>query len=223
MNLFNFVNQISLLAEAVLGFLLFLSSLSWGVIFYKWYIFSKTSRENKVFIRTFKRVDRFSKLYQEAGDYRRSTLAFMFRSAYEKIKGIEERASARGEGIRETEVEIVHRTLLQSRQEEVSRLESYLPILATTANISPFVGLFGTVWGIIHAFRDISHQASTSIASVAPGIADALVTTAAGLFAAIPAVIGYNYFIQKIRGVESLAESFNMELLNVIAEGRWKD
>ena len=223
MNLFSFINQISLLAEAVLGLLLFLSSLSWGVIFYKWYLLSKTSRENKGFIRTFKRVDRFSKLYQEAGDFRRSTLAFMFRSAYEKIKGIEERAAARGEGVRDADVEIVHRTLLQARQEELSRLESYLPILATTANISPFVGLFGTVWGIIHAFRDISHQYSVSIASVAPGIADALVTTAAGLFAAIPAVIGYNYFIQKIRGVEALAEAFNMELLNVMAEGRWKD
>jgi biopolymer transport protein TolQ len=223
MNLFSFINQISLLAEAVLGLLLFLSSLSWGVIFYKWYLLSKTSRENKGFIRTFKRVDRFSKLYQEAGDFRRSTLAFMFRSAYEKIKGIEERAAARGEGVRDSDVEIVHRTLLQARQEELSRLESYLPILATTANISPFVGLFGTVWGIIHAFRDISHQSSVSIASVAPGIADALVTTAAGLFAAIPAVIGYNYFIQKIRGVEALAEAFNMELLNVMAEGRWKD
>ncbi len=223
MNLFNFMNQISLLAEAVLGFLLFLSSLSWGVIFYKWYILSKTARENTGFIRIFKRVDRFSKLYQEAGDFRRSTLAFMFRTAFEKIKGIEERAQARGEGIREGDIEVVHRTLLQARQEELTRLESYLPILATTANISPFVGLFGTVWGIIHAFRDISHQSSVSIASVAPGIADALVTTAAGLFAAIPAVIAYNYFLQRIRGVEALAESFNMELLNVMAEGRWKE
>lgn len=223
MNLLDFVNQISALAEAVLGFLLFLSSLSWGVIFYKWYLLSKTSRENRSFIRIFKRVDRFSKLYQEAGDYRRSTLGFMFRSAYEKIRGIEERSAARGEKIGEGDVEIVHRTLLQARQEELSRLEAYLPILATTANISPFVGLFGTVWGIIHAFRDISHQSSTSIASVAPGIADALVTTAAGLFAAIPAVIGFNYFVQKIRTIESLSESFNMELLNVMAEGRWKD
>lgn len=223
MNLFNFINQISLLAEAVLGFLLFLSSLSWGVIFYKWYVIAATSRENRGFIRAFKRVDRFSKLYQDAGDFRRSTLAFMFRTAYEKIKGVEERSAERGDGVREADVEIVHRTLLQARQEELSRLESYLPILATTANISPFVGLFGTVWGIIHAFRDISHQSSVSIASVAPGIADALVTTAAGLFAAIPAVIGYNYFVQKIRGVESIAEAFNMELLNVIAEGRWKN
>ena len=147
----------------------------------------------------------------------------MFRSAYEKIKGIEERAMARGEAVRESDIDIVHRSLLQARQEELTRLESYLPILATTANISPFVGLFGTVWGIIHAFRDISHQSSVSIASVAPGIADALVTTASGLFAAIPAVIAYNFFLQRIRGVESLAEAFNLEILNVMAEGRWKE
>jgi len=223
MNLFNFINQISLLAEIVLGFLIFLSSLSWGVIFYKWYVLSKTNSENRGFIKSFKKVDRFSRLYQDAGDFRRSTLAFMFRSAYEKIRGIEERAASRGEGLRETDLEIVHRTLLQARQEELTRLESYLPILATTANISPFVGLFGTVWGIIHAFRDISHQSSVSIASVAPGIADALVTTASGLFAAIPSVIAYNYFLQRIRTVESLAESFNMELLNLMAEGRWKE
>ncbi len=223
MNLFNFINQISLLAEIVLGFLIFLSSLSWGVIFYKWYVLSKTNSENRGFVKSFKKVDRFSRLYQDAGDFRRSTLAFMFRSAYEKIRAIEERAASRGEGLRETDLEIVHRTLLQARQEELTRLESYLPILATTANISPFVGLFGTVWGIIHAFRDISHQSSVSIASVAPGIADALVTTAAGLFAAIPSVIAYNYFLQRIRTVESLAESFNMELLNLMAEGRWKE
>ena len=223
MNLFNFINQISLLAEIVLGFLIFLSSLSWGVIFYKWYVLSKTNSENRGFVKSFKKVDRFSRLYQDAGDFRRSTLAFMFRSAYEKIRAIEERAASRGEGLRETDLEIVHRTLLQARQEELTRLESYLPILATTANISPFVGLFGTVWGIIHAFRDISHQSSVSIASVAPGIADALLTTAAGLFAAIPSVIAYNYFLQRIRTVESLAESFNMELLNLMAEGRWKE
>lgn len=223
MNLFNFINQISLLAEIVLGFLIFLSSLSWGVIFYKWYAISKTNGENRGFVKSFKKADRFSRLYQDAGEFRRSTLAFMFRSAYEKIKGIEEKSNSRGGEIRESEIEIVHRTLLQARQEDLSRLESYLSILATTANISPFVGLFGTVWGIIHAFRDISHQSSVSIASVAPGIADALVTTAAGLFAAIPSVIAYNYFLQRIRSIESLAESFNMELLNLMAEGRWKE
>lgn len=123
----------------------------------------------------------------------------------------------------EMDLDVIHRTLLQASQEEQARLEAYLPVLATTANIAPFVGLLGTVWGIIHAFRDISHQASASIASVAPGIADALVTTAAGLFTAIPAVIFYNYFLQKIRQIQGVADTFTLEILNVVSEERWKD
>ncbi len=223
MTLFNFISQVSLMAEAVLATLLFLSALSWGIVLYKFYVVTKSTKENKLFVKAFKRTDRFSKLYQEAGEYRKSNLAFIFRSGFEKVMSIKDRLMVTGGKTSDMDLEVIHRTLVQATQEEQGRLESYLPVLATTANISPFVGLFGTVWGIIHAFRDISHQASASIASVAPGIADALVTTAAGLFTAIPAVIFYNYFLQKIRQMQALSDTFILEMLNVVAEERWKD
>ncbi|MHB1604908.1 MAG: MotA/TolQ/ExbB proton channel family protein [Leptospirales bacterium] len=223
MTLFNFLSQVSPMAEAVLGVLLFLSALSWGIVFYKFYLVSKSVRENKQFIKAFKRTDRFSKLYQEAGEYRKSTLSFIFRAGYEKVLSLKDNLMVTGGRSSEMDLDVIHRTLIQASQEEQGRLESYLPVLATTANISPFVGLLGTVWGIIHAFRDISHQASASIASVAPGIADALVTTAAGLFTAIPAVIFYNYYLQKIRQIQSVADTFILEILNVVSEERWKD
>ena len=211
------------MAEAVLGVLLFLSALSWGIVLYKFYIVSKSVRENKQFIKAFKRTDRFSKLYQEAGEYRKSTLAFIFRAGYEKVLTLKDKLMVTGGRGSEMDLDVIHRTLIQALQEEQGRLEGYLPVLATTANISPFIGLFGTVWGIIHAFRDISHQASASIASVAPGIADALVTTAAGLFTAIPAVIFYNYYLQKVRQMQGISDTFILEMLNVVSEERWKD
>ncbi len=211
------------MAEAVLGVLLFMSALTWGIVFYKFYLVSKSIKENKQFIKAFKRTDRFSKLYQEAGEYRKSTLAFIFRAGYEKVLALKDKLMVTGGRGSEMDLDVIHRTLIQASQEEQGRLEGYLPVLATTANIAPFVGLFGTVWGIIHAFRDISHQASASIASVAPGIADALVTTAAGLFTAIPAVIFFNYYLQKIRQIQGVADTFILEILNVVSEERWKD
>ncbi|MHB1927398.1 MAG: MotA/TolQ/ExbB proton channel family protein [Leptospirillum sp.] len=223
MTLFNFLSQVSPMAEAVLGTLLFMSALSWGIVFYKLYIVSRSVRENRQFVKAFKRTDRFSRLYQEAGEYKKSTLAFVFRAGYEKVQSLKDKWMVSGGRSSEMDLDVIHRTLTQATQEEQARLESYLPVLATTANISPFVGLLGTVWGIIHAFRDISQQASASIASVAPGIADALVTTAAGLFTAIPAVIFYNYFLQKIRQIHGVADTFILEILNVVSEERWKD
>ncbi|MHB1286138.1 MAG: MotA/TolQ/ExbB proton channel family protein [Leptospirales bacterium] len=211
------------MAEAVLGVLLFMSALTWGIVFYKFYLVSRSVKENKQFIKAFKRTDRFSKLYQESGEYRKSTLAFIFRAGYEKVLALKDKLMVTGGRGSEMDLDVIHRTLIQASQEEQGRLEGYLPVMATTANIAPFVGLFGTVWGIIHAFRDISHQASASIASVAPGIADALVTTAAGLFTAIPAVIFYNYYLQKIRQIQSVADTFVLEILNVVSEERWKD
>src|SRR5205807_10372844 len=99
-------------------------------------------------------------------------------------------------------------------QDQTSRLEAYLPFLATTGNITPFVGLLGTVLGIIDAFREIGQQGTASIAAVAPGVAEALIATAAGLFTAIPAVIAYNYYLTRIRRTVFRVESFSLEFLN---------
>jgi len=115
-------------------------------------------------------------------------------------------------------LKILERTLRRSVDEQVGLLESYLSFLATTGNVSPFIGLFGTVLGIISAFQGISRQGTASITAVAPGVSEALVATAAGLLAAIPAVVAYNYYVSRIRGMASEMEAFSTDFLSLVEE-----
>ncbi len=234
MNISDLLFQISPLAETVLFLLLILSAISWGVIVSKMIVFIRVNKENQTFMSAFEKAGWQSSLYENSLDFRESPLAKMFNAVYEKIKNMSESKDPEIESgpelgsiqralIQSQRMEVVHNTLVQSQNSAMSQLSSKLPILATTAGVAPFIGLFGTVWGIVHAFMEISHQSSASIAAVAPGIAEALITTAVGLFAAIPAVIGYNYFIQRIRSMDSLANYFRMEIKNHILEGKWKD
>jgi biopolymer transport protein TolQ len=114
------------------------------------------------------------------------------------------------------EVATIDRTLKRVAGAEITKLEKSLTFLATTGNATPFIGLFGTVWGIMDAFRQIGFRGSTSLAVVAPGISEALIATAAGLFAAIPAVIAYNYFLSRMRVVTSQMDNFSAEFLNIV-------
>ena len=112
-------------------------------------------------------------------------------------------------------VESLNRALLRASNEEISRLERMMSFLATTGSVTPFIGLFGTVWGIMDAFHKIGLTKSASLAVVAPGIAEALIATAAGLFAAIPAVIAYNHYLQKIKELITEMDDFSLEFLNL--------
>ena len=234
MNISDLLFQISPLAETVLFLLLILSAVSWGVIIMKGMVFFRVHKENHAFLKAFEKTEWLSSLYETSNDFRESPLAKMFNAVYEKVKKMPEAKDPAHEGNSELEavqralfqsqrMEVVQNTLVQSQNSAMAQLSSRLPILATTAGVSPFIGLFGTVWGIVHAFMEISHQSSASIAAVAPGIAEALITTAVGLFAAIPAVIGYNYFAQRIRAMDSLANYFRMEIKNHLLEGKWKN
>jgi len=113
----------------------------------------------------------------------------------------------------------IERAVRQTISEEISLMERFVPFLATVGNVSPFVGLFGTVWGIMHSFHEIGKMGSASLAIVAPGISEALIATAIGLFAAIPAVIGYNYFVNKIRLIGTELEGFGTDLINSLSSG----
>jgi biopolymer transport protein TolQ len=150
----------------------------------------------------------------------------MFKSGYidmEKIKKDRMQANPSGEHVNQSasrklseEVSTVDRTLKRVAGTEMTRLERTLTFLATTGNATPFIGLFGTVWGIMDAFRQIGFRGSTSLAVVAPGISEALIATAAGLFAAIPAVIAYNYFLNKLRILSAQMDNFSAEFLNIV-------
>ena len=212
--------------KLVLLTLLLFSVISWAIIIVKFRVLRLAEKETKRFLSKFWANKDFSKSFMEAKRLSHSPVAALFRSGYidvEKMRkertGSNPSRAASGFGAREGLVDggtAVERTLKRVSGIELTRLEKTLTFLATTGNATPFIGLFGTVWGIMDAFRQIGFKGSTSLAVVAPGISEALIATAAGLFAAIPAVIAYNYFLNKIRVLSSQMESFSAEFLNIV-------
>src|SRR5438046_700910 len=137
-------------------------------------------------------------------------------AAYQEVAGLEESLDD-ADDVGGVGVEVAQRAMRRAAGHEVSRLERYLPFLATTASAAPFIGLFGTVWGIMAAFQGIGQQGSASLAVVAPGISEALIATAFGLGAAIPAVIGYNYFVNRVKHWSAEMDGFALDVLNLLA------
>ncbi|MCF8096043.1 MAG: MotA/TolQ/ExbB proton channel family protein, partial [Desulfobacteraceae bacterium] len=184
--------------------------------------------ESAVFVEYFWKTRDFSNSFAKARSLHYSPVARIFRIAYLELKKLNRLSSSSGQSQDQEShgsssarqamgVETVRRALNRSVTMESIRLVQLVPFLATTGNISPFIGLFGTVWGIMNSFHGIASQrGATSLAAVAPGISEALVATAAGLAVAIPAVIGYNYFTQKIRILESEMESFSSDFINIV-------
>ena len=214
--------------------LIFFSVVSWGIIFYKYFVVMKARTQTRSFLRTFWTNPRLSVLYEEASRYKNSPIAFVFRAGYLEFNRVVSSARTKPptfDGIvnpntKEKDTgstnngplaaDSIDRVLKKSIMEEITRLESYLPFLATTGSTCPFIGLFGTVWGIMNAFRGIGVKSSASIGVVASGISEALIATALGLFAAIPAVVAYNYYIGKIKVMATEMDSFSSEFLNII-------
>jgi biopolymer transport protein TolQ len=191
--------QAGYVVKGVLLILLFFSVLSWAIIFYKQRYFTKASKESEAFLRIFRAGRDLKGLFSTARTLRISPLASVFQSVY-----TEEGRTSRDE---------IKRMLRRYEALEAAKLESYLNFLATTGATTPFIGLFGTVWGIMNAFRGIGQAGSASLAVVAPGIAEALITTAAGLAAAIPAVVAYNYYLSRARRLIIEMEDFSEEIL----------
>lgn len=161
--------------------------------------------------------ERLEELYAQIGSYAMSPVAAIFRAGYvelARIGGAEH--AAPGMGGNAGELDNVERALRRTASNELTALETLLPFLATTASTAPFIGLFGTVWGIMNSFIAISGQKSASLDVVAPGIAEALIATAIGLAAAIPAVMAYNYFVRRIQVLESEMEAFRNDYLNIV-------
>jgi len=212
--------------KLVLIVLLFFSVLSWAIIIIKFRVFRKAEKESKAFQDHFWSSRNFSKAFMEAKKLVNSPVAAMFKSGYidmEKIKKDRLQPSPSEAQVNQAaprklseDVSTIDRTLKRVAGTEMAKLEKTLTFLATTGNATPFIGLFGTVWGIMDAFRQIGFRGSTSLAVVAPGISEALIATAAGLFAAIPAVIAYNYFLNKLRMLSSQMENFSAEFLNIV-------
>jgi biopolymer transport protein TolQ len=203
-------------ARGVLLILAGFSLASWTLVFLKIRQLRRAETNNHSFLTEFRRATRLTEVQVAAQRYPEAPLAGMFRAGSLELEAqirVQQRHGQ--EPARLRSLVAVERALQRAIGIEGARLQRYLPFLATTASASPFIGLFGTVWGIMNTFRAIATTGSTSIAAVAPGIAEALITTVAGLAAAIPAVIAYNAFLGSLRLHRSTMEDFLLEFLNL--------
>ena len=201
--------QHNLLEIVVLAVLACFSVFSWTVIFSKWLSLRGARRANTRFLRAFRKAANLEAIVVASEQFRPSPLVAVFDFGYEEI---ERQVKSRGTITNRLALE---RTIQLGISEELAKLERHMSWLATTASVSPFIGLFGTVLGIIQAFLDLGKQGSTSLRTVGPGIALALVATAVGLMAAIPAAIFYNTFSSKIRELGARMDDFALEFLNM--------
>ena len=212
----------SLQSQLVLLILLVFSILSWAVILLKLRQFRAVESQTSSFIDVFRRSSKFSEVQSVCKSLSHSPLSGVFQAGYVELNaqlrqpesGAEAERSGSSRPVLKS-FDALDRALLRASSHEVSKLEHRVNFLATTASITPFIGLFGTVWGIILAFQGIGETGSTSLAVVAPGIAEALIATAAGLFAAIPAVYFYNHLTQKVKEMAAAMDDFSLEFLNI--------
>ena len=224
------VNVIDILRETgpvgllVLAILVLLSVLSWAIILQKFLVYRTIERQTATFLDVFRRSSKFSEVQSVCPSLPASPLVGVFQAGYAELNA---QFKSTGTAIPSANpatpparptlksLAAVDRALLRASAVEVNKLEKRIPFLATIASAAPFIGLFGTVWGILITFQRIGLTGSTNLATVGPGIADALIATAAGLFAAIPAVMAYNHFTTKVKGYASDLDDFSLEFLNI--------
>jgi len=226
MNALNLVLQAGIVAKGVLAVLLLFSLASWAIIFLKLRMLGRVDRQDQRFVKLFRDSKNLAATYEESRRLQQSALAALYREGYRELsQGLKGNPGPTGPNPGPEPVAHVpdvpaddllarlSRSLRHASLREISVLEGSLMFLATTGNITPFIGLFGTVWGIMDAFHGIGMTGSANLGAVAPGIAEALITTAAGLAVAIPGVVGYNYFLNRIKGVATRLDLFGLEFL----------
>ena len=211
------------IVQFVMALLLLFSVISWGIVLYKWWAFRGIEKHTATFLEVFRKSAKFSEVAAVCPSLSLSPLVGMFQAGYAELTAQlrqTQQAAAASPGApapRPTlkSITAVDRALLRASSIEVNKLEKRVTFLATTASITPFIGLFGTVWGIMTAFMNIGVQGSTDLAVVSGPIAEALIATALGLFAAIPAVYFYNHFTSKVKVYASEMDDFALEFLNI--------
>ncbi len=214
-SLINAIFQASLVVQLTLLVLIGMSVLCWAVGIAKWKEFSALKKANPLFLASFWKATSFDALYNDLSSFPRSSMARVFQAGFLELQKLAQKNPQKNESIRLSGVDNFERALKQAVENEVSLMESKLSFLATTGSTGPFIGLFGTVWGILSSFHKIGATGSASLAVVAPGISEALFATAIGLAAAIPAVVIYNSFVTQLRKQEIQLNNFAADLLNI--------
>jgi biopolymer transport protein TolQ len=221
LSIISLVQHASLTVQIVMGILMLTSLLSWTYIVSKWFTIKRAKAQTENFEKDFWASNDLSGMFQSARNNRHQTGALerMFEA------GMGEFLKMRGRTNTDTQtaVDAARRAMQASYQREMDEIEAHLPFLASVGSVSPYIGLFGTVWGIMHAFIGLGNVQQATLASVAPGIAEALIATAIGLFAAIPAVLAYNKYATQIDRLAIRFESFMEEFSNILQRQRLKD
>ena len=221
------VMESSAMAKGVLLLLLLFSVVSWAIILSKFFVYNLAKKENKRFLANFSKSENLTHIYNFSRELRYSPIARVFLTGYRELFLFQDLAkkerdqrgetpSNQGVPLTAKDIKGISLVLNKAINREITRLSSGLDFLATTGSTTPFIGLFGTVWGIMHSFRAIGMKGSASIGGVAPGIAEALIATAAGLVAAIPAVIFFNYLNNKIGLFTSLMDDFSHDYIYMV-------
>ena len=211
------------IGQLVMLTLLIFSIISWTIVIMKARLFKKVRQDAEDFIETFWNSANLSQAYTSASEFEHSPEAEVFMAGFSELEKINKIRSRKDEGRRAETLDMqlatmdnLKRAVRKAASQKINSLGSSLPFLATTGSATPFIGLFGTVWGIMASFHDIGQKGSASLAVVAPGISEALVATAAGLAVAIPAVIFYNYFSNKLDEIDANVADFTTDFLNLV-------
>ena len=230
--LFEMVAEMGLFAKIVLVILLFLSVVSWAITFNKIRLFRRVNSETERFLSIFRKGRNIAEVYLACVNMRRTPLSKMLEAGYKELLDLSKAkrnpdagTSASldldlGLATEKEKLDVIRMTLERTGTEEINRLERAIVFLATTGNISPFFGLLGTVWGIMDAFASIGVRGSATLAVVAPGIAEALMATIVGLAVAIPAVMAYNFFNNKLKIISTQVDNFALEFLSAVKKDR---
>jgi biopolymer transport protein TolQ len=220
LDIVNLIMHASTIAKGTLMLLALMSMISWYVIGAKWLYLARAGSRSGRFLEAFWKTARLDDVWKLSEESPPSPVSEVFRAGYVELAKLRRRRSEQGgEQAQETslgDLESIERSLTRARTTAITEMENKVPFLATTASTAPFIGLFGTVWGIMNSFRNIGAKGAANLATVAPGIAEALVATAIGLIAAIPAVMAYNYLSRRIRVLSVDMETFANDFLNII-------
>jgi len=210
------VSQAGPVVQFVMVILFIQSIICWSIMGIKHIKIKKANKDNSDFLNLFWKSKSLDHIYSKTDEYSFSPVAVVFKSGYKELQKL---SATERHGSGTDEITNIQRALGRATTTEITSLEKHIGFLATTASAAPFIGLFGTVWGIMNSFQDIGAQGSANLAVVAPGISEALIATALGLFAAIPAVVAYNQFSNRIRHLGVDMDCFSQDFLNIISRG----